>query len=55
MTSKIVLITGANRGLGQGLVKLFLAQPKYVCTLTLHSFSTFLGMNETPLLDDRLT
>ncbi|EAQ86205.1 hypothetical protein CHGG_07458 [Chaetomium globosum CBS 148.51] len=29
MPPLIVLITGGNRGLGQGLVKLFLAQPNY--------------------------
>ena len=30
MAPLIVLITGGNRGLGQGLVKLFLSQPNYV-------------------------
>ncbi len=32
MASAIVLITGGNRGLGQGLVKRFLAQPNQVST-----------------------
>lgn len=32
MASTVVLITGGNRGLGQGLVKQFLAQPNSVRT-----------------------
>ena len=32
MASTIVLITGGNRGLGQGLVTRFLAQPNQVST-----------------------
>jgi norsolorinic acid ketoreductase len=30
MASTVVLITGGNRGLGQGLVTRFLAQPNHV-------------------------
>ena len=32
MAPTIVLVTGGNRGLGQGLVKRFLAQPNHVST-----------------------
>lgn len=43
MAPTIVLVTGANRGLGLGLVKGFVAKPDYVSAssrLRLHSTQT---------------
>lgn len=42
MAPLIVLITGGNRGLGQGLIKLFLSQPNYVSPSSLAEDQAYL-------------